>query len=169
MAIWQDYGNRAIRDLYPLLRDGVDYKWGTREQGTPASLLGDTTGEINPDAVQARANRLMSQDPYADYDPNRPSVKEQPHLNALEPNNCAGGDAEFTLSCVGTNFEDDAVIVWNNGDEPTTFVDTSRVTTTVDPSTITVAISIPVQVRSRGIVSNALAFTITEAAAAPEE
>jgi hypothetical protein len=167
MAIWQDYGNRAIRDLYPLLRDGVDYKWGTREEGTPASLLGDNTGDIDVSVVEARANRLMGEDPYSDYDAAAPAKPPMPKLNALEPNTAAMGSADFEINLRGVNFTAQSVILWNNGEESTTFVDASTLTTTVKPSTVSAPVTIPIQVRDGQLVSNGLPFTFTEAEEPP--
>jgi len=155
------YGNTAIRLLYPTLRDGVDYKWGARNPGDPLSLLGQGFGiSIDTNLVQALANRLMGQNPNVDYDPNRPRPAAMPKITALSQNGAIVGDAAFTLSVFGENFDNQSVIVWNNGDETTTFVTAGEITTGVDPTTASGAVMIPIQVRdASGFVSNMVPFT----------
>ena len=73
-------------------------------------------------------------------------------------------DTEVTVT--GTNFTEASVIVWNGGDEETTFIDTEHVKTLVKPSTVEVdpPFSLPVKVRNDFVNSNSLTFTFT-----PEE
>jgi len=166
MAIWQNYGNAAIRVLYPTLRDGVDYVWASAAEGDPPSLLAKGQFvDINLSAVQATANRLMGMNPDSAYDPNKP---DPPQLSYIVPNSAAVGDPALTLEVHGSGFSDTSVIVWNNGDEATTFVDSTQVTTGVDPTTATGTYTVPVQVRNgASSVSNALLFTFTEAPPPP--
>jgi hypothetical protein len=89
--------------------------------------------------------------------------KTSPSLGALDPGEAAIGDPDLTLTLTGANFADTSVIVFNGGDEPTTFVSETELTTTVKPSTATVAGSFPVLVRNaNGEESNAVDFTFTE-------
>src|SRR5262249_28594187 len=69
-------------------------------------------------------------------------------IHTLEPPVAALGWAPFTLHVHGNGFVDGAVIVWNGVDEVTTFVSATEVTTGVDMSTATTAMSIPVYVRN---------------------
>lgn len=160
MAQWQDYANQAIRSLYPTLRDGVDYFWGKQNPGDDLSLIGKAFGvEINMAIVEARANRIMGMDPNADY---TPTPETAPEISALVPNSAAVGAAAFVLDVIGTGFNAQSVIVWNNGDETTTFVDAQKLQTGVDPTTASGPVSIPIQVRNGTAVSALKAFTFTE-------
>ncbi|MET0996769.1 MAG: hypothetical protein ABWY20_23095 [Mycobacterium sp.] len=86
-----------------------------------------------------------------------------PVVTALVPDTAAIGSPSFTLHVHGTGFAPDAVIVWNGSDEPTTVVSATEVTTEVNMATATAAVAVPVAVRHGDVVSNALAFTFTEA------
>jgi hypothetical protein len=94
-----------------------------------------------------------------------------PTLTSLEPKNTAAlSDPDFTISCIGTGFDAESVIVWGGGDEPTTFVSDTEVTTLVKPSTGGTAGSRSVLIRNGlGEQSNALDFTLTEAVEPPVE
>ena len=86
-------------------------------------------------------------------------------LGSIVPTEAEMGSADLTLHVHGSAFEDGAVIVFNGGDEATTFVSTTELTTTVKPSLAAVAGAVPVTVRNAGgAVSNELSFTFTEAA-----
>lgn len=167
MAVWQNYGNEAIRSLYPRLRDGVDYFWGKVNPDDLPSLIGLAYGvEINLAAVQARANRIMGMNPNIDYTPNPDTA---PKLTGLVPNSAPVGSAAFTLRALGSGFTPESVIVWNNGDENTTFVSESEVTTGVDPTTASGPVSIPVQVKNGDrAISASQIFTFTPAEPPPD-
>ncbi len=160
MAEWQDYGNAAIRELYPTLRQGVDYAWARPDPDSPYQLTG--TGphiQIEMNLVQAFATKKMGMDPYADYTPEPPAA---PAITSLSHTSAQVGAAAFTLSVYGTGFTDTSEILWNNGAEATTFVDDTELTTGVDPTTASGPVSIPIQVSNDGVISNAMAFTFTE-------
>jgi hypothetical protein len=95
-----------------------------------------------------------------------------PVLSALTPDTAVSGDADLTLSCDGTDFTADCVIVFGSVDEPTTFVSDTEVTTIVKPSLFAPAV-VPVTVRNGANRSNAVDFTFTAPQvveeAAPEE
>jgi len=78
-----------------------------------------------------------------------------PQLMSLQPAGARVNDPQLTMHCIGTGFEDGCVIVWNGGDEPTTFINSGDVTTGVNPTTVWEGISglddaIPVQIRNPG-------------------
>src|SRR4029453_16429414 len=77
-----------------------------------------------------------------------------PVVAALEPDTAALGDPSFTVRVLGTDFAADAVIVWNGGDEVTTYVSATELTTGVNMATVTVAIAVPVAVRNGAVLSN---------------
>jgi hypothetical protein len=91
-----------------------------------------------------------------------------PVLTSLVPPTAVLGGPNFTLHVHGTGFGPGAVILWNGSPEPTTFVSPTELTTGVDMTTAAIAAAIPVTVRTiTELESNALAFTLTEAADAP--
>lgn len=156
---WQEYGNAAIRQLYPTLRDGVDYVWGTRDAATPKSLL--YKGPfiyIENAVVQALATSLMGMDPYNDYTTLPPT---RPRIDSLVPNSAVEGSAAITMRVLGANFAVGASILFNNGAETTTRVSANEVTTGVDPTTASGKHVIPVQVSNAGAVSNMVPFAFT--------
>jgi hypothetical protein len=83
-----------------------------------------------------------------------------PVLSALTPDTAVSGDPDFELSCDGTDFTADCVIVFGSVDEPTTFVSDTEVTTVVKPSLFAPAI-VPVTVRNGANSSNPVDFTFT--------
>lgn len=86
-------------------------------------------------------------------------------INYIDPFGAEIGSADLTLHVVGNLFEDGAVIVFNGGDEVTTFVSATELTTGVKPSTATVAGAFPVVVRNPGgELTEAAFFTFTEPA-----
>lgn len=83
-----------------------------------------------------------------------------PVLTALEPASASITAADFEGHIRGTGFTPDAVIVWNGADEPTRFVDSTDLWTTVVPSVVTAPTVLSVYVRNGdGQVSNILDFT----------
>jgi hypothetical protein len=91
-----------------------------------------------------------------------PSVA--PTVSSLTPNTAVVGDPDFTMTVNGSGFTASSVIVWNGGDEPTTFVADGQVATTVKPSTASGPHTIPIAVRNGDKVSNEMSFSFTEAA-----
>jgi hypothetical protein len=95
-----------------------------------------------------------------------------PVLSALTPDTAVSGNPDFTLSCDGTDFTADCVIVFGSVSEPTTFVSDTEVTTIVKPSLFAPA-TVPVTVRNGANSSNPVNFTFTAPAvveeAPPEE
>jgi len=87
-----------------------------------------------------------------------------PVLNSLTPNSAVVGSNDVTMTVNGTGFTSNSVIVWNGGDEPTTFVSATQVSTLVKPSTASGAFSVPITVRNGDKISNTLTFQFTEAA-----
>jgi hypothetical protein len=82
-----------------------------------------------------------------------------PWIDRLEPASALLSDADLTLHVHGRNFAAGCVIVWNGGDEPTTVVGPTELTTGVQPSTATGPRSVWVQVRNaQGVLSNAVPF-----------
>ena len=78
------------------------------------------------------------------------------------------GSTDFTLRVIGTNFTDTSVIVFNGGDEPTTFVSDTELETGIKPSTASVAGSYPVIVKQGTYFTPPQQFTFTDAAPGTE-
>ena len=88
------------------------------------------------------------------------SLPKQPVLNSISPNNAVIGGEDLTMEVIGSGFLEESVIVFNGGEEPTTFVSATRLTTIVKPSTATTPGTYPV-----GVVGadGEASFTFTEA------
>ena len=86
-------------------------------------------------------------------------------LTSLSPPTASIRGVNFTISVHGNNFDPSAVIVWGlgvgGGDEPTTFVSDTELTTGVVPSVVSSPTTIPVQVRQNGVLSDPLDFVWT--------
>jgi hypothetical protein len=86
-------------------------------------------------------------------------------LTSLVPPSAKLGDPSFTLHVHGTGFRPDSVILWNGGQEPTTYVSPTELTTGVNMATAEVALAIPVAVVNLpGVASNELTFDLQPAA-----
>jgi hypothetical protein len=92
-------------------------------------------------------------------------IPVMPTVTGLSQNSAVVGDPDFEMIVSGTDFAPYTVIVWNGGDEPTTFISETEVSTIVKPSTASGAASITVGVRSGSQYSNTRPFLFTE----PEE
>ena len=88
---------------------------------------------------------------------------EPPVLAEIDPETAVVTDPEFTLTATGSDFEDVSVIVLGQVDVPTTFVDESTLTATVDPSQFLPG-DVAVTVRTGPSVSAASTLTFTDAA-----
>jgi len=90
------------------------------------------------------------------------SVKA-PAISSLTPNSAEVGDPSFLLHVHGTNFTSGSIIMFNGGEEPTTFVSATELTTAVNMSTVLVPSVVPVNVISaEGVMSDFLNFTFTD-------
>jgi len=84
-------------------------------------------------------------------------------LDSISPNEAEVGGADIYLVATGSGFTENSVILFNNGEEATEFIDSSQVGTTVKPSLASGPISVPVQVREGVTTTPAQTFTFTEA------
>lgn len=84
-----------------------------------------------------------------------------PTLDSLSPATAVSGDPDLVLSCIGTGFTGQTVIIFGSHEEPTTLVSDTEVTTGVKPSLFAPAV-VPVQLRMGQIYTEALDFTFTE-------
>ena len=93
------------------------------------------------------------------------ALPKEPTLDAVTPNSAAIGGEELTMEASGAGFTAESVIVFNGGEEVTTFVDANTLTTQVRPATATVTGAFPVLVRTFSHETEAVDFTFTEAGA----
>lgn len=91
-----------------------------------------------------------------------------PVVTGLSPDEAEVGSADLTVSVTGTGFNAASIIVWNGGDEATTFVSETELTTIVKPSTASGAYTVPVAVRNDQVYSDPVDFTFTAAPEADE-
>ena len=90
---------------------------------------------------------------------------EPPVLASIDPDTAAVTDPEFTLTATGSDFEDVSVIVIGQVDVPTSFVDESTLTATIDPAQFLPG-DVAVTVRTGPSVSAASTLTFTAAGGA---
>ena len=95
-----------------------------------------------------------------------PGEAEAPELLDLEPEVAVIGEEDLTLTCTGEGFTPDSKIIFNGGEEPTTVVNDTMVTTIVKPSTAGTAGEFPVTVRNAAGESEPLMFEFVEPARA---
>ncbi|MGI9046418.1 MAG: IPT/TIG domain-containing protein [Burkholderiales bacterium] len=82
----------------------------------------------------------------------------------MAPSSATAGGAEFTLNANGTNFVNGSTVRWNGANRPTTFISATQLTATIPATDIATAGTASVTVTAPdGIVSNAIAFTISGA------
>jgi hypothetical protein len=93
-----------------------------------------------------------------------PAPGAEPTLDSIDPVSAEIGSADVTLTLTGTNFLPTSVIIFNGGAETTTFVSDTELTTGVKPSLATVAIDVPVEVRTGEHVTDPQTFSFTEPA-----
>jgi hypothetical protein len=87
-------------------------------------------------------------------------------VTGIEPAAARVGDPATTLRVRGAGIAPGAVIVFNGGDEPTVVVSDVEATTILDPTTATVATSVPVEVRNLdGATGGPVWFTFLDAGA----
>lgn len=85
-----------------------------------------------------------------------------PKVTSLTPNSAEVGDPSFLLHVHGTGFTAGSIIMFNGGEEPTTYVSATELTTTVNMTTVSVASTVPVAVlSSEGVLSDSMNFTFT--------
>jgi hypothetical protein len=92
-----------------------------------------------------------------------PEIAGDPILTSLDPATAEVGSADTTLRCIGLNFTESSIIIFNSGEEPTTFVSSTEITTGLKPSTASGPYTVPVSVRSGEVYSNPVDFTFTAA------
>ncbi|HTU43930.1 MAG TPA: IPT/TIG domain-containing protein [Bryobacteraceae bacterium] len=83
-----------------------------------------------------------------------------PALGSISPNTKSAGSGSFTLTANGTGFGSDAVVYWNGSALTPTFRSADQLTATVPANLVANPGTAQVTVKSGGVTSNALTFTI---------
>jgi hypothetical protein len=90
-----------------------------------------------------------------------------PKVTSLNPSSIVLGSPSFPLRVVGTGFTPTSVIVFNGGEEPTLYLSSTELTTGVDMSTATTAITVGVAVLNEdGVLSDPVNFEFKDATVA---
>jgi hypothetical protein len=89
----------------------------------------------------------------------------EPVLDAIIPTTAELGSADLVLTCTGTGFRPESVILFAGQPEPINFISSLEITTIVKPSLAWGAVTVPVAVKNDDLVSMAQDFTFTEPAA----
>jgi uncharacterized repeat protein (TIGR01451 family) len=89
------------------------------------------------------------------------SVNPTPGLTATNPASANHGSGNLTVSVAGSNFVPGAVVLWNNNERTTTFVDSSHLTVAIPASDLAQAGTATVVVNNPGSSnSGSVSFTI---------
>jgi hypothetical protein len=127
--------------------------WAEEHPGT----LFDPNAPLPPPPTQAEQEAaLAAANAWA-----QSATGNNPVITIIAPNTAAVGDPDVTLVVTGSGFNADSAIVFNNGAEPTTFEDATRLTTIVRPSTASGPADVPVVVRNGPVTSNERTFSFT--------
>ncbi|HEX3681770.1 MAG TPA: IPT/TIG domain-containing protein [Bryobacteraceae bacterium] len=88
------------------------------------------------------------------------TVVSGPAITSLNPSTISAGAPAFTLTVNGTGFASGAVIEWNTTALSTTFKGATELTASIPANLIASAGTAQVTVKSNGVTSNALSFTV---------
>jgi hypothetical protein len=91
--------------------------------------------------IAGRFEKFITQDNFV--------LPATPTLTSLSPNTAVHGTgADFIMDVNGTGFLASSKIIFNGGEEPTTFVSATKLQTAVRPSLAGAAVVVPVLVRT---------------------
>jgi IPT/TIG domain len=126
------------------------------------------TGEFtDPGQFNLSGNPLFQDLPATGGEPpepiDPPVEPGTPVISSINPANAEVGGADLTMTVTGTGFTAASVILFNNGEEATTFVSETELSTGVKPSLASGPAVVPVQVKEGDLVSAPVDFTFTEA------
>src|SRR5439155_20471380 len=89
------------------------------------------------------------------------ALAANPTITSINPSCAIAGGPQFTLSVIGTNYDNTSVVRWNGANRTTTFVSSTQLTAIVLAADIATAGTAPVTVKnSTGSASNPVTFTI---------
>jgi len=84
-----------------------------------------------------------------------------PVLTTLTPSTKVSGSGGFTLTCTGTNFNEDSKIYWGALEMVTTYVSATSLTASMGPATVQTPGTVQVSVKTDSSASTTKPFTIT--------
>jgi hypothetical protein len=155
------FGEKGFAPLGP---NGEVTGPATLEQVSEPSMVVQRCGEGDSDVLTTPTGAPIMNSGNApfhanvyEFNPDTPPV-----ASAVTPNTAVIGGPDLTISVTGENFGDTSVIVFNGGDEPTTFVSNTELNTVVKPSTAGTPGVYGVCVRNESQTSNNVEFTFTE-------
>lgn len=90
------------------------------------------------------------------------TVVSGPAITSLSPSAVTAGSPAFTLTVNGTGFASGAVVEWNTTSLTTTYKGATQLTASVPANLIASAATVSITVKSGGVTSNAVVFTVTE-------
>jgi hypothetical protein len=159
---WEDYGNDAIRVLYPTTRDGIDYMWGRPpdDETAPQGLIA-VQPWFHPDLalIEYVATDRMNKDPTNTGVEPEPPEPVAPTITTVTPTTAVLPDP-FTLTVDGTGFTSAASVEFGGIAMTTTYVSETQVTAAVDTTGL-IAGDYIVEVADDAGKSNAVNFTLT--------
>ncbi len=82
------------------------------------------------------------------WDESGDGLATRPTVTSISPNTAVVGGPDVTMILTGADFTPTTVILWNGSPEPTTFIDSSHISTLVKPSTASGPFTIPVTART---------------------
>jgi xanthine dehydrogenase iron-sulfur cluster and FAD-binding subunit A len=151
------------------------------EEEAPPEIFGSTQFEIEYYLRQAKLARLRRDEAAADqfelkamatkrkaeerpsHQPVVPPGTVSPPaavVTSIDPATAVVGGPDVTLHVYGEGFTAETVILFNQGEEPTTFVSSTEVTTGLSPATATGAYTVSVSVVG---AADSVPFVFTEA------
>jgi hypothetical protein len=83
-----------------------------------------------------------------------------PAISSLTPNTATAGSMAFAMTVNGNRFGADAVVYWNSQPAGTMYVSSNQVVANITAADVAMATTVPVYVRTSGMNSNSMNFTI---------
>jgi IPT/TIG domain len=83
-----------------------------------------------------------------------------PAISSLTPNTAIAGSMAFALTVNGSRFGTDAVVFWNAQPTATMYVSGNQVVADVSAADVAMSATVPVYVRTGGMNSNSMTFTV---------
>lgn len=85
-----------------------------------------------------------------------------PDITNVHPAGAFIGGPDLIMHVYGTGFGPGSIIFFNGGEETTTFVSVNELTTIVKPSTASMEITVPIQVKNGEVESGNAWFTFAD-------
>jgi hypothetical protein len=149
--------------------DNPEDKAEARDLAILAAQIVAWAGPAATPLDEALATAWEALDRTAEFIAEQKASAVAPTLDSLDPASLPVPGPDTPVAFRGTGFNEDTVINWNGGDEPTEFVNETEVRTVVKPSTVEAPLpfTLPVYVWHGGVQSNTVDFTFTESEEPP--